>query len=137
MISLVALQSTSVDMCHVQGYLTKEQEAALREMREGFPQSTAFHTDHDILRFLRAREFNMKATRAMYQHYLSMVRSLFTPQSISIPADLCGPQLPTKAPRGMLRTPGRWIVTAIMPARLDVLDIASSAGPRVQTLPMT
>ena len=57
----------------LQGYLTKEQEMELREMRAAFPQSAAFHTDHDLLRFLRAREFNRKATWAMYQHYLSMV----------------------------------------------------------------
>lgn len=48
----------------------------LREMRATFPQSAAFHTDHDLLRFLRAREFNRKATWAMYNHYLSMVGSL-------------------------------------------------------------
>ena len=58
----------------LQGYLTKEQEMELREMRAAFPQSAAFHTDHDLLRFLRAREFNRKATWAMYQHYLSMVQ---------------------------------------------------------------
>ena len=57
----------------MQGYLTKEQERELREMRSAFPQSAAFHTDHDLLRFLRAREFNRKATWAMYQHYLGMV----------------------------------------------------------------
>ncbi len=58
---------------HLQGYLTKEQEMELREMRAAFPHSAAFHTDHDLLRFLRAREFNRKATWAMYNHYLSMV----------------------------------------------------------------
>ena len=62
--------------CHLQnlqGYLTKEQELELREMRAAFPQSAAFHTDHDLLRFLRAREFNRKATWAMYNHYSGMV----------------------------------------------------------------
>ena len=68
------LQIASTGISLWQGYLTKEQEAKLRELRDAFPQSAAFHTDHDLLRFLRAREFNMKATRVMYQHYLSMVR---------------------------------------------------------------
>ena len=67
-----------------QGYLTKEQEAKLREMRDAFPQSVAFHTDHDMLRFLRAREFNTKATHAMYQHYLSVVRRLLPATTASV-----------------------------------------------------
>ena len=43
-------------------------------MRAWFPDSAAFHTDHDVLRFLRARDFNLDATRAMYQKYISTVR---------------------------------------------------------------
>lgn len=60
----------------LQGHLTAEQQAALGRMRSLFPGSAAFHTDHDVLRFLRARDFNLDATRAMYQNHISTVRAI-------------------------------------------------------------
>ena len=59
----------------MQGHLSASQEAALRAMRDWFPASAAFHTDHDLLRFLRARDFHLDAARTMYQNYLHIVRA--------------------------------------------------------------
>ena len=39
-----------------QGHLTPEQDQALQQMRASFPQSTRWHTDHDILRYPQTRE---------------------------------------------------------------------------------
>lgn len=43
-------------------------------MWTAFPSSRAFHTDHDMLRFLRAREFHLDDAKAMYRKYLKTVR---------------------------------------------------------------
>lgn len=56
-----------------QGYLTEAQQVALDAMWAAFPASRAFHTDHDMLRFLRAREFHLDDAKAMYHKYLSTV----------------------------------------------------------------
>lgn len=57
-----------------QGHLTLEQEQKLQAMRKSFPESTAWHNDHDLLRFLRARNFNLEAARKMYSKYCLVVR---------------------------------------------------------------
>ena len=75
-------------------------------MRDAFPQSAAFHTDHDLLRFLRAREFNRKATWAMYQHYITMVRAQPTPSSGSSYPCIAG-GVRRSAVRGMVPSPCR------------------------------
>lgn len=41
-------------------------------MREMHLVSYRIHTDHDMLRFLRAREFNLPAASAMYANYLQL-----------------------------------------------------------------
>ena len=58
-----------------QGHLTPEQEQKLQAMRESFPESTAWHNDHDLLRFLRARGGNLEAARMMYSKYCVVVSS--------------------------------------------------------------
>ncbi len=55
------------------GHLTPQQEAALGALRHAFPVSMTMHTDHDMLRFLRAREFSVEETIAMYAKYLTVV----------------------------------------------------------------
>ena len=54
--------------------MTPDQEAALFKFRGWFPTSSVYHTDHDLLRFLRARDFNMDAARSMYNNYVTIVR---------------------------------------------------------------
>ncbi|CAG9463834.1 unnamed protein product [Pedinophyceae sp. YPF-701] len=53
------------------GSLTASQTAALEHLRARFPVSQLMHTDHDMLRFLRARDFDQKETERMYRKFLS------------------------------------------------------------------
>jgi CRAL/TRIO, N-terminal domain len=62
-----------------QGHLTPEQEQKLEAMRKSFPESAAWHTDHDLLRFLRARSFDLQAARKMYSKYCLVVRACAGP----------------------------------------------------------
>ena len=57
-----------------QGHLTAEQEAALAALRAAFPDSVNCCTDHDLLRFLRARHFELPATEIMFAKYCNVVR---------------------------------------------------------------
>ena len=43
---------------------------ALEELKSRFPMYNQFHDEHDLLRFLRAREFDIEATTTMYRNYL-------------------------------------------------------------------
>lgn len=43
-------------------------------MRAAFPDSTYFCSDHDLLRFLRARHFDMPAACTMFSKYRNVVR---------------------------------------------------------------
>ncbi len=43
-------------------------------MRAAFPDSTYFCSDHDLLRFLRARHFDLPAARTMFSKYRNVVR---------------------------------------------------------------
>jgi len=56
------------------GHLTPEHEAALAAMRSSFPDSYEFCTDHDMLRFLRARNFDLKASEEMFSRYRNVYR---------------------------------------------------------------
>lgn len=42
-------------------------------MRSSFPDSYEFCTDHDMLRFLRARNFDCKASEEMFNRYRNVV----------------------------------------------------------------
>lgn len=48
----------------------QEQEDALCQVRWEHPVSLRIHTDHDMLRFLRARDFDVGEASAMYERYL-------------------------------------------------------------------
>lgn len=56
------------------GHLTAEQEDKLAAMRSRFPFYNNFHTDHDLLRFLRARSFDLAATQKLYNKYCTVYR---------------------------------------------------------------
>lgn len=56
------------------GYLDSRQKQALLDMRKAFPQSKKWHTDHDILRFLRARDFDLRKSQEMYRRYVDEYR---------------------------------------------------------------
>lgn len=47
-------QILSLKMLHLrlQGHLTAEQEQALSALRARFPESAAFHSDYDLLRYM-------------------------------------------------------------------------------------
>ena len=52
------------------GSLTSEETAKLATLRRTFPVSNYIHNDHDLLRFLRARQFSIPDTILMYQNCL-------------------------------------------------------------------
>lgn len=56
------------------GFLNARQRATLLHMRKRFPSYAAFHSDHDLLRFLRAREFDLAAAEALYSNYWNVYR---------------------------------------------------------------
>lgn len=45
-------------------------------MRSKFPFYKNFHTDHDLLRFLRARNFDLAATQKLYNKFCTVVSFL-------------------------------------------------------------
>jgi hypothetical protein len=57
----------------LQGHLTAAQEEALAAMQARFPDYKRFHCDHDLLRFLRARGFDLTAATKMYDKYCHVV----------------------------------------------------------------
>ncbi|KAK9820764.1 hypothetical protein WJX81_007320 [Elliptochloris bilobata] len=71
------------------GHLSAEQESALAALRARFPESPAFHTDYDLLRFLRAREFDLKAAAKMYNEYCTVYR----PGLLTLPLPFLRPAL--------------------------------------------
>jgi CRAL/TRIO, N-terminal domain len=57
----------------LQGHLTTAQAEALATMQTRFPDYKHFHNDHDLLRFLRARSFDVTAATKMYDKYCHVV----------------------------------------------------------------
>jgi hypothetical protein len=56
------------------GHLSAEQADKLEAMKAAFPGASRFHTDHDLLRFLRARSFDLAAAKLMYRKYCTVYR---------------------------------------------------------------
>lgn len=73
------------------GHLTEEQSAALVALRAAFPASGAFCTDHDLLRFLRARNFDLEATEALFWKYCHVYRGRLMVSPAPIVRPLIGP----------------------------------------------
>lgn len=68
--------SLNIEEVFTQGHLTEAQSAAMSAVRAAFPDSGRFCSDHDMLRFLRARNFDVEATEALFWKYCHVVHSL-------------------------------------------------------------
>eukprot|EP00958_Prasinococcus_capsulatus_P014152 scaffold1481_cov401-Prasinococcus_capsulatus_cf.AAC.3 len=70
------------------GNLSSAQSKALAELKRRFPTYGNYHDDHDLLRFLRARDFDIEATTTMYRRYLIDYRGA---SGLIYPCGFCSP----------------------------------------------
>eukprot|EP01025_Chloroclados_australasicus_P020287 TRINITY_DN2139_c0_g1_i1.p1 TRINITY_DN2139_c0_g1~~TRINITY_DN2139_c0_g1_i1.p1 ORF type:complete len:615 (+),score=57.80 TRINITY_DN2139_c0_g1_i1:214-2058(+) len=59
------------------GCLSDEQAECLRQVKERFPDYARFHSEHDMLKFLRSCNFNLDMMIEKYQKYIEEYRGVY------------------------------------------------------------